>query len=559
MSEGPISYAELAGYDLSVIGALKAHPKKIAKLAEMGIDTVLELLTTYPRRHIDRSRQETIRDLRPDDQAMVLARVARISSRRTRGPRPKTLVTAEIGDGSGYLRVTFFNQGWREHQLPVGTEAVFFGKVDTFQGRQQMTNPLVDFIGDKTGRIIPLYPQSEKPRITSDDVASWVQAALAKTAKRGLAEPLPERYRQRYHFVDRTKALRGMHAPSVMGDVSAAHKRLVFDELLRLQLALVLRKRALERTAVGIVHDTSGELVRRFHDALGFELTGAQERVIAEVTADLLGRHPMHRLLQGDVGSGKTVVAVSALLTAIQGGHQGALMAPTEVLAEQHFANIRDLVVDLRVPGDEQEGSLFEGLAAERPVRVELLTNRTAAANRRKLAQALADGTVDLLVGTHALIEDAVAFRSLGMIVIDEQHRFGVEQRDALRQKGADGATPDVLVMTATPIPRTAAMTVYGDLDVSIIDKMPPGRTPITTTWVRTASGADEAAEAPVWAHVRAEVADGRQAYVVCPLVEESEKLEASSAEETFERLRTGELAGLRVGLLHGRMASAEK
>ena len=558
MSDGPITFAELAGYDLSVIGALKAHPKKIAKLAEMGIKTVLDLLTTYPRRHIDRSRQELIRDLLPGDQAMVLGKVARISSRRTRGRPPKTLVTAEIGDGSGYLRITFFNQGWREHQLPAGTEAVFFGKVDTFQGRQQMANPVVDFIGDKTGRIIALYPQSEKPRITSDDVGNWVHAALAKTTKRGLAEPLPERYRRQYDFVDRTRALRGMHSPDVMGDVSAARKRLVFDELLRVQLALVLRKRALERTAKGMVHDTSGELVRRFHEALAFSLTGAQQRVIGEITTDLASAHPMHRLLQGDVGSGKTVVAVSALLAAIQGGHQGALMAPTGVLAEQHFSGIRELLADLRVPGDEQEGSLFEGLTADRPVRVELLTNRTTAANRRRLADALLDGAVDLLIGTHALIEDRVAFRSLGVVVIDEQHRFGVEQRDALRQKGAEGAIPDVLVMTATPIPRTAAMTVYGDLDVSVLDELPPGRRPITTTWVRTASGAEEAEE-PVWAHVKAEVAAGRQAYVVCPLVEESEKLEATSAEETFERLSLVQLAGLRLGLLHGRMASAEK
>ena len=558
MTDGPITYAELAGHDLSAIAALKPHPKKIERLAEMGIKNVLDLLTTYPRRHIDRSRQELIRDLLPGDQAMVLGKVARISGRRTKGRPPKTLVTAEIGDGSGYLRITFFNQGWREHQLPVGTEAVFFGKVDTFQGRKQMANPVVDFIGDKTGRIIPLYPQSEKPRITSDDVASWVQAAIAKTEKRGLAEPLPEIYRRQYNFVDRTEALKGMHSPAAMGDVSAARKRLVFDELLRVQLALVLRKRALERTAKGIVHDTSGELVRRFHEALDFSLTGAQQRVIAEITQDLGGPHPMHRLLQGDVASGKTVVAVSALLTAIQGGHQGALMAPTEVLAEQHFLVIGDLLAGLRVTGDDQEGSLFEGQAADRLLRVELLTNRTTAANRRKLAEALTDGTVDLLIGTHALIEDKVAFRSLGVVVIDEQHRFGVEQRDALRQKGAEGATPDVLVMTATPIPRTAAMTVYGDLDVSTLDKPPPGRRPIVTEWVRAASS-DAAALEPTWSHVKAEVAKGRQAYVVCPLVEESEKLEATSAEETFERLGAVELAGLRLGLIHGRMSSADK
>ena len=561
MADGPITYAELAGYPLTAIAALAAKAPAVRdKLAEWGIESVLDLLTTYPRRHIDRSKERTIRDLLPDDQAMVVATVARISSRRTRGRPPKVLVTAEVGDGSGFLRVNFFNQGWRERQLPPGTQAVFFGKVDTFQGRKQMSNPVVDLIGDQTGRIISLYPQSDKPRISSLDVESWVHAALAKTRKRTIAEPLPPDIVKRLGLVHRDEALWGFHRPETMRDIEVARRRLAFDELLRVQLALVLRKRALERTAKGIVHDTSGELVARFLDALAFPLTGAQRRVIDEIVADLGGPHPMHRLLQGDVGAGKTVVAVAALLTAVQGGHQGALMAPTEVLAEQHFLGVRALLADLRVPGDAEAGSLFEGMAEERPLRVELLTNRTTAANRRKLAEALRTGEVDLLIGTHALIEDAVAFRSLGVVVIDEQHRFGVEQRAALRDKGAEGATPDVLVMTATPIPRTAAMTVYGDLDVSILDELPPGRTPIETRWVQTAAGEDDPeAEAPVWDHVRAEVAAGRQAYVVCPLVEGSDKLEVRSAEETLERLTGGELHDLRLGLLHGRMSSFDK
>ena len=557
MTDGPLTYADLARYPVTSITALASKPAQVAKLADWGIDNVLDLLTTYPRRHIDRSRQERIRDLLPGDAVMVLGTVARISARRTRGRPPKVLVTAEVGDGSGYLRISFFNQGWREKQLPPGTEAIFFGKVDSFQGRLQMANPVVDLIGDKTGRIIPLYPQSDKPKISSDDVATWIRLALGKTAARGIAETVPDDVRQRWQLVGRAEALRGIHAPDAMDEVNRARRRLVFDELLRVQLALVLRKRAVERSARGIAHNTSGDLVARFHEGLAFPLTGAQRRVIGEITADLGGPHPMHRLLQGDVGAGKTVVAVSALLTAVQGGHQGALMAPTEVLAEQHFLGLRDLLADLRVPGDADEGSLFEGMAGERPVRVELLTNRTPAAARRKLAEALACGAVDVLIGTHALIEDAVAFRSLGVVVIDEQHRFGVEQRDALRQKGAEGATPDVLVMTATPIPRTAAMTVYGDLDVSVLDELPPGRTPISTRWVRDADALD--GDAQVWDHVRAEVAAGRQAYVVCPLVEGSDKLEVRSAEETFEDLGAGELADLRLGLLHGRMSGAEK
>jgi ATP-dependent DNA helicase RecG len=256
----------------------------------------------------------------------------------------------------------------------------------------------------------------------------------------------------------------------------------------------------------------------------------------------------MHRLLQGDVGAGKTVVAIAALLTAVQGGHQGAFMAPTEVLADQHFTSIRPLLDGITVPDDG--ASLF----GERPLTVELLTNKVTGKERQRILAALAAGEVDLLVGTHALIQEGVAFRSLGAVVIDEQHRFGVEQRAALAGKASGGAVPDVLVMTATPIPRTAAMTVYGDLDVSILGEKPKGRQPIATTWARGEEG-----EGEVWAKVRAEVAEGRQAYVVCPLIGESEKLEAASAEETYARLEADELSGLSLGLLHGRLAAAEK
>jgi ATP-dependent DNA helicase RecG len=305
-----------------------------------------------------------------------------------------------------------------------------------------------------------------------------------------------------------------------------------------------------EHEAKGIQHDISGRLVARFHELLPFELTPDQQAVIREIDDDLAGPHPMHRLLQGDVGSGKTVVAVTALLTAVQGGHQGAFMAPTEVLAEQHAQTVRALLDGIAVPAPE---SLFP----DRPLRVALLTNRVTGAERREALAGLEDGSIDLVIGTHALIQEGVRFHSLGAVVIDEQHRFGVEQRAALRAKGDGGeagTVPDVLVMTATPIPRTAAMTVYGDLDVSTIVSKPAGRKEVTTSW---ANG--PLMEAAVWAHVRAEVAEGRQAYVVCPLIEESDKLEVASAEETFDRLSSDELAGLRLGLLHGRLPSAEK
>ena len=573
MTDGPLTYADLAGYPLTVIKALHASPKKVEALEKIGVGDVLDLVTYYPRRHVDRSRQVDIASLVPGEEAMVVATVRNHTShrppRRGRG-RPLNRDEFDVTDPSGgRLKVTFFNSWGIEKKLEVGTEAVFFGKVDSFNGRAQMTNPVVDVIGgEQTGKIISIYPQHQvarpgekaKTKLESDDFARWVGVALGKTRARGLAEPLPSAVRSRLGLVERERALWGYHQPEAWADIATARKRLVFDELLRVQLALVLRKRALERTAKGMVHDGSGELVRRFHGVLPYPLTGAQERVIDEITGDLTGRHPMHRLLQGDVGSGKTVVAVTAMLVAVQGGHQAALMAPTEVLAEQHFAGIKALLTDLSVPGDPDPNSLFAGQSEDRPLRVELLTNKVPAAARRKLAEGLVAGEVDLLIGTHALIEDKVVFGSLGVVVIDEQHRFGVEQRDALRQKGADGVTPDVLVMTATPIPRTAAMTVYGDLDVSILDEMPPGRTPIKTIWVQTdGEGDDPEAEEPVWEHVRAEVAAGRQAYVVCPLVEGSDKLEVASAEETLERLSGGELHDLSLGLLHGRMASADK
>ncbi len=513
--------------------------KKAKSLAEMGIHQVLDLLTHYPRRYVDRTQQAEIRELGIGDEAMVMATVKKVSSRRTRNRR--TIVEVDVFDGSGYLRCTFFNQPWRARQLAVGTEAVFFGKVDMYKGRRQMSSPVVDLVGDRTGRIVPVYPQSEKGLLTWE-LAALVEEALERAGD--LAEPLPGPLLGELELVDRTRAFRRIHCPETLPDAYAARKRLAFDELLRLQLALAMRKRAVEREAKGIRHVVDGELVERFHDKLPFALTDAQRRAIEEIAADLAGPYPMHRLLQGDVGSGKTVVCVSALLTAIQGGHQGALMAPTEVLAEQHHIGVRELLADLTVPDPTT-------LLGERPLRVELLTNRTTASERARLHAGLRAGEVDLLVGTHALLTEEVEFHRLGVVVIDEQHRFGVEQRAALRGKGGD---PDVLVMTATPIPRTAAMLVYGDLDLTILDELPPGRTPVRTVWSR---GPLEEAEA--WERVRAEVAGGHQAYVVCPLVEDSERIQARSATEELERLRAGVLADLRLGLLHGQMPAGDK
>jgi ATP-dependent DNA helicase RecG len=548
--DDPITLGELASWPVTRLAGVGA--RKAEALAAVGVENLLDLVTYYPRRYVDRTNECRIRDLQVGEEALVLVTVERSSLRRTRGRPPKVLVTVDVGDASGKLRVTFFNQAWRERQLRPGTEAALFGKLEMYAGRRQMTNPVVDVLGDRpstrTGRIVPIYPQSEKAGLSTWEVGDWVAEVLRRARPRGMADPVPEWVLDRFDLVTRDAAFAGIHAPDSLAHKEVARRRLVLDELLRVQLALVQRKRHVERTTKGIRHRVDGPLLDAFRAGLPFALTADQESAIAEIGADLAGPHPMHRLLQGDVGAGKTLVGVWTLLAAVEGGHQGAFMAPTEVLAEQHAQGIRALLDGVEVP--DAGTSLF----GARPVRVELLTNRVGAADRRRIVAGLAAGEVDVVIGTHALIQEGVEFASLGAVVIDEQHRFGVEQRAALRDKAGGGPVPDVLVMTATPIPRTAAMTVYGDLDVTVLAHPPAGRQPIATTWART--GDDEA---EVWAAVRREVATGRQAYVVTPLIEESDKLEARSAEDTLARLSDGELAGLRLGLLHGRMGPTDK
>ena len=525
---------------LSRVGVGKAKA-----LASVGIYTVLDLLTYYPRRYVDRTNQAAICDLEDGVEAMVIATVSSVFAKKLSNNR--SLVAVGVDDGTGHLKLAFFNQPWRERQLCANQEVVIFGKLDRYRGQKQMTNPIVDLIGDETGRIVPVYQQSEKAGIYTREIRRWVDEALRRSQQRGISDPLPESVRSHYDLVGRHQALVAIHRPASSDARYSARNRLVFDELLRLQLKLVMRKRAVQQTAVGICHDTSGELLDRFFDSLGFALTNAQHRVIGELTDDMARPVPMHRLLQGDVGAGKTVVAIAALLTAVQGGHQGALMAPTEVLASQHYASVRALLDGLMV-------AVEDSLLATKPVRVALLTNQTTAAQRSEIQMALKSGDIHILIGTHALIQEGVDFASLGAVVVDEQHRFGVEQRAALRSKGSGTQEPDVLVMTATPIPRTAAMTVYGDLDVSTLDEMPPGRIPIATRWAST-----PLEEAAVWSQLKEEIAQGRQGYVVCPVIEESDDSTVRSVNETYEHLRTTELHGLRLGLLHGRLSSVDK
>jgi ATP-dependent DNA helicase RecG len=569
-TDAPLTLRELRAIPVSRLTGVGVALEE--RLAIMGIESVLDVLQHYPRRYIDRTHRSEIAALAVGEEATVFAEVRRVSGRRTRNGR--ALVEVVVTDGTSYLTCTFFNQAWRERQLTPETEVALFGKVDVYRGKRQMTNPVVDVVGpagetDRTGKVVPIYPQSGKADIATWQMAKLVKDALRRCAKRGFADPVAA-IREELDLESRDAAYRAIHQPEHIGAVQSARKRLIFDEFLRMQVGLVARKRAVAAAQSGIQHRVDGDLVGAFHARLPFDLTADQRTAITEIDRDLASPAPMHRLLQGDVGSGKTVVALSALLVAVQGGYQGAFMAPTEVLAEQHHLSATAMLAGLMVPSD---GGLFD----ERPVRVELLTNRTTAAERRRLVGGLERGEVDILVGTHALLYGDAPFSRLGVVVIDEQHRFGVEQRALLTGRASSTATDagaaatgvlsdetngeahanatDVLVMTATPIPRTAAMLIYGDLDKSELREMPPGRTPITTTVV----GPNPLERAGAYATLRAEVAAGRQAYVVCPLVEGSAKIEAKAATEELERLQVEELAGLRISLLHGQLPSREK
>ena len=545
--------------------------KRTAALGSMGIDNIFDLLTWYPRRYIDRTKRVDLSDLTVGEEAAVFGEVTKIKGRRIKNGR--VMVEANVSDDSGSFKVVFFNQGWRENQLPVGVQALFFGKVTDYKGQRQMTNPVVDVIvgasGDerdasRIGRVVPIYPASGKAGLTSWEVGGFIDESLRRVGP--MLDPVPDAALIELDLIDRTSSYKGIHLPEEWGVQDVARRRLVFDEFLRLQLLLALRRRRMEESSAGIRHpindedldvgpgamaDGSSTLVRRFLVGHHFALTPAQRRVLGEIAADLAAPLPMHRLLQGDVGSGKTVVALTALLASIDGGRQGALMAPTEVLAEQHLASLRKDLEGLTKVDDAV-------LGGERPLSIQLLTGRLRAKDRQSVLDGLSSGSVDIVVGTHALLTDDVRFRALGVIVIDEQHRFGVEQRAALRDKGRqrsdEAADPDLLVMTATPIPRTAAMVVFGDLDRSVLDEMPQGRLPIQTHWAK-----EPLEIASCWQRVRDEVVLGRRAYVICPLVEDSEKVEATSAVEERTRLALEELRGLAVGLLHGQMKGPEK
>jgi ATP-dependent DNA helicase RecG len=526
----------------------------------LGIESVAQLLRHYPRRYIDRSATIPMGDLRVGQLATVIGKVTGVAARKTK--RGQAMVTVKLYDGTGFIEMLFFNQPWLTNRYRQGLELAASGEVRSrSRVTSQLANAEVEVLRGEdaepvhTGRIIPVHPATDG--ITSRTIRELVFAAFARLPE--IPEPIPAGLVADEGLIDEDRALRHIHFPDDGAALDAARERLKFDELFTLELGVAYRKRRMERGAAGVAHVTDGELTRRFLAALPFEPTGAQRRAMKEIAEDLAAAKPMNRLLQGDVGSGKTAVALHAAMAAVQSGHQATIMAPTEVLAAQHFRTVQSLLAG--VEGRDVHGLAREVdgqgtlLAASEPGQAgpvyALLTASVTGKDRQRVVQGIDDGTVDLVVGTHALVQEGVEFHDLSFAVIDEQHRFGVHQRLTLKEKGAH---PDVLIMTATPIPRTLALTYYGDLDVSVLDEMPPGRQPIRTMVARTAAERTQA-----YRLVREEVEAGRQAFVVCAAIDETNRLEVRAAEKEADRLATEVFPDLRIALLHGRIRPAEK
>ncbi|MFM8998685.1 MAG: ATP-dependent DNA helicase RecG [Actinomycetota bacterium] len=528
-------------------------------LREMGIGTVGDLLRAYPRRYIDRSRVARISTLQLGAYATVIGTVRRVTRRQTRNRRTFVIVT--IDDGSGALDLTFFNQPWVANQYKEGNEVAVSGVAQLYRGRLQLANQEVELLkGDDadlvhTGRITPIHRASEG--ITGRAIRQVVYNALADLPT--LDDPVPAAIVAAEGLIAHDAAVRAIHFPDAPATLESARSRLKFDELLVLEVGVAVRKHRLEATEEGIAHVPDTPLAHGFSAHLPFAPTGAQDRAMAAIDAAMARPRPMHLLLQGDVGSGKTLVALHAAVVAIGSGHQAAIMAPTEVLAGQHARSVAAILGPMgavpfleAVDRDPSQASLLDGDGAEAPaLTYVLLTAATTGKDRSRILAGIADGSVDLVVGTHALVQEGVAFADLSLAIVDEQHRFGVHQRMALKGKGA---APDVLIMTATPIPRTLALTYYGDLDVVVLDELPTGRQPIETRVVRTDLERSQAEDL-----VRREVAAGRQAFVVCAAIDEGNRAEVRAAEAEAERLATEVFPDLSVQVLHGRMRPAEK
>ena len=499
------------------------------RLEKIGIRTIGDLLEHFPLRYEDRARLLKINELNHGGFATFDATVEKGEVQRVRG---KSIARLWVRDETGSALLVWFNQPYRATAWKNGAKVVVYGKVIRFKDIVQIETPEVDLVSDKellnSARIVPIYPLTQG--IGARTLRKLMAAALHDQP--AAAETIPPKIREDYQLIDRWAALHEIHFPSDWESMRRAKRRIVFEELFFLQCALAFLRHQRVDDRRSIVHTPDGKIVKNLLESLPFQLTADQQTSYDEIRQDMESSRPMLRLLQGDVGSGKTAVALLALAKTIENGLQGALMAPTEILAEQHFQSCAPLLSKLGI-------------------HTALLTGRVKGKARTAILQSVQEGSVHLLIGTHALLQPDVIFDRLGLVVTDEQHRFGVGQRSALQEKGV---VPHTLVMSATPIPRTMALTLYGDMDVSVIRQLPPGRRPIATA-VRSGAEARE----KVYRFLLTEVAAGRQGYIVCPLVEESEKMEAQSATAVFKELTSTLLQDVACSLLHGRMSSSEK
>lgn len=509
------------------------------RLRRLGVETIEDLLFLLPRRYDDFSALKTINQLEYGEEVTIVGTVWESSNRRTRSGQ--ALTTATFSDATGMIQATWFNQPYLTRQLRTGRKIVLSGRVEKYLGRLTFQSPEWEPLEQKllhTGRLVPVYP------LTKGIGARWMRRLMHRVVERwsgSMEEYLPEAIRERQNLPRITEALRQIHFPENWDTLKAARRRLSFDEFMLIQLG-VLRQRRMWQEETGRALEVDSDLLDAVRRALPFELTAAQNRVLDDILRDIARARPMSRLLQGDVGSGKTVVAIIAMLVAVANGVQAALMAPTEILAEQHYRNVGTFL-------DSLTRRNSESVQVPAP-RVRLLTGSLTRAEKDAIHEEIAAGTADIVVGTHALIQETVEFDELGVVTIDEQHRFGVNQRSALRQKGF---APHVLVMTATPIPRTLALTVYGDLDISIIDEMPPGRQEVLTRKVLPRE------RERAYQFVRSQIEKGRQAFIICPLIEASESIEAKAATEEYERLQKQVYPDLKLGLMHGRLKPGDK
>ncbi|MFO8101248.1 MAG: ATP-dependent DNA helicase RecG [Dehalococcoidia bacterium] len=529
----------------SPISSLKGiSTKLVPKFEKLGITAIRDLLYFFPRRHIDYSSPTPIARLQPEIEQTIMVKVWQATRKRA---RRMDIIEVIVGDDTATMKVNFFNQPYLLPKFTPSTSLIISGKATVWRGNRTFQPSSYEILDREDilqyGQFIPVYPLTEGlyPR----QVRRLVKQALDLYLPR-LEDFLPRPVRKNARLMGLEEAIRQAHYPQDESSRWVARRRLAFDELFLIQIGVLSKKRQRQEIARGIKLDKGAGYLEKFTAGLPFELTGAQKRALNEVKADLTRSKPMSRLLHGDVGSGKTVVATAAMLAAVAQGEQAALMAPTEILAEQHFNGICQLLGDR---GGEGIIRSFDSVLG-RPITLGLMTGSLRQKGKRELQQKVSAGEVDILIGTQALIQQKVEFKQLALAVVDEQHRFGVMQRLALNQKGI---SPHMLAMSATPIPRTLALTLYGDMDISLIDELPPGRQPIKTKWLgpkQRQSG---------YNFIRKQVSQGRQAYIICPLVEESEVSEARAATAEYERLSREIFPDLKLGLLHGRMSGAAK